>query len=202
MKKNIVLDVDGVILDFDKGFQKSMKNFLNRDIKILKIEEFDMRPRLGLSNEEFKEGLKYFYETKDFSKLEAYDGAINTIKNLEKDYNILYVTGIPEEQKNLRIENLQNLGVNADNNNVICTGFGISDKSKFIKEISPIYYVDDLLSHLHDCRFVDNLIWIENAYSHIKEEMHDLEFKIVSSLEDWFENYINNNNNKNRIKIK
>lgn len=155
----IVLDVDGVLLDFNGGFKKTAQNILGKEIFDVK-RSYSLKERYALTEKEHKvvwtemdkRGLG------ELPMLPNADIAFNMIK--EAGFKIHLVTGIWEESKGLRLENLAAYNMYPDG--IDCIGDGITRKDSFIQKVKPIAFVDDRLQHINDNLAVPIRCWIDH----------------------------------------
>jgi len=157
-EKAVVLDVDGVLFDFDSGFAE-MASFLY-DRKISRLSNrYDLSKRFGLTEKEFKTTWQAMMNG-GFASLPALPGAIESFEKLKSwGYSIHLVTGIPDEIKDMRLDNFRMHGIFPDT--IDCVGSGTSKKDDKIAQYKPVLYADDRLIHLLDAHFVPHRVFID-----------------------------------------
>jgi hypothetical protein len=161
-------DVDGVMLDFDGGFTRTIKDYFKLDIKDDYIPESFWFSDL-LTKDQVMEGWDYFLSSNAFEQL-------NPIVDPEHfnakfgAYPVHFITNIPPDCLERREKNLRNAGFKFDSAH--CAGFinydGNSSKTKaevigeLHQEEKSIIFVDD---HPDNClnvleSFPDAEIWL------------------------------------------
>lgn len=182
-KYSIALDVDGVLLDFEKGFRNAIKIVTGKDL-INTSNNYPLKQRYSnLSDNEHiavwqyldKEGLA------NFPIYEGVDIAFNRLK--ETGYEIHLVTGIWESSKEMRLENLKKY--NMIPHTIDCVGTGISDKDIALRKHNPFYFVDDRIQHLESAPFIPNRIWIDLKDDQMGFEP-TTEYKTYSTFVEFF----------------
>ena len=183
-------DVDGVILDFDRGFTKTMKEYFKLDI------DDDYVPKNFwfsdmLTKDQVVEGWDYFIKSNEFERL---DPIVNPEQFNAKfgAYPVHFITNIPPDCLERRVKNLRNAGFKFKS--VHCGGFinyeGKKSKTKaeVIKELlkadESFIFVDD---HPDNClnvleSFPDAEIWlISRAFN------ADFKHPLIRRANDWSE---------------
>lgn len=188
--KKIVLDADGVMLNFNDRFRKHASEVLNRDI-IEVCKSYDLSVKLGITKEEFDYVWETFGSMGCWKDLDPLPGAKEAIQYFRSEgYDIYVVTGIDEMFKADRLENLMN-AVGLIPTEIYCVGHGRTYKDVQIDIIEPVLFVDDRLEQLHTNQNVPLLVWVDH-----QEEQHIFENKrhdhTVSSLGQFVENLKNN----------
>lgn len=75
----LLLDCDGVMLNFTKGFQPFAEMKIGRKLNIDDIVDFDLSKWTGVTPEENLEMITEFMATEAYSQLEPYDGALELL---------------------------------------------------------------------------------------------------------------------------
>lgn len=200
--KSIIFDVDCVLLDFYKGFEKIASNALHREVKSKKIA-YDLLDRFDMTKDELKYVFKVMH-TK-FDNVPLLHGADKAFKMFKDEgFKTHIVTAIPEECLEMRLKNLGLYNMHPDT--IDCVG----NNSKYdaIKKLNATAFVDDRIQNLSEVKLiVPHRIWINNGddqygyndkHNHITEESEDVFSwaKKTKLLE------INNLNNKKKNKLK
>ena len=86
--KKIVLDVDGVLLNFMKSFDETAKSFLPRKVEFFKDEYkqdyYHLSKRIGGSEKEADEILEYMQDASVYERLLPLDGAKEAVKKIKE----------------------------------------------------------------------------------------------------------------------
>lgn len=145
----VVFDVDGVLLDYDGGFERHM---INSPVIDPKAEDY--HTRYDIPREEIVERIKQFNETRpEFMDLEPRGGVVNDVEKLiAEGYDIYCVTACGESEwsRLARTQNLKNLFGSSFVEVVFCPLYG--DKTEELQRIFDLYgkgyYFDDSLTHV------------------------------------------------------
>ena len=146
--KNIVLDCDGVILDYNLTWGKILSQLLNKEIKAKKLayhayNVFDYE----LSKTETKAFYDLFHE-QGWLQMQALEGALEAINILKKkNFDVHIVTSIPQKAYLPRKTNLDNLGVLFSSLHTVGFHRDFNPKKEIINQINPLFFVDDLLKN-------------------------------------------------------
>ncbi len=190
MTKKIVLDVDGVLLNFIEAFEQvalSMEKELGTKIVIDPLK-YSLQERLSINLEQENMVWAKFNKDGYWEKLNPLPGVIEAIDAINgAGFEIYIVTAIEEAFKDQRLLNLTKIGVSPKQ--IHCVGYG-QDKGKFIKEIDPDVFVDDRLEHLHRAAVAYHLVWLQDDVSqHNLEEDRGVDVS-VRSLKEWVDNHM------------
>jgi hypothetical protein len=166
----IVLDVDGVLLDFLENFERVFEHELKRKPKRVN-ESFDLAVAYEMSRAE----VRRVWDRFDLSDYHGdyqpmHDGYSIEGANLMKEmgYDLWLVTAVPSNIQAIRHNNLKNHGLDLNVDQVVCVGIGGS-KRDALAEIKPGLIVDDRLNHLIEAHPDCTAVWIEND---IEQEHH------------------------------
>lgn len=159
--QKIVLDCDGVILDYNHTWGKILSKFLNKDVSPQKnayhaSNVFDYH----LTSQEKKVFYKLF-EEHGWQNMIPLDGALKALKILEKKFEIHIVTSIPQEANKLRHSNLKSLDIMFSSLHTVGFHKTINTKKEIVNHINPIYFVDDLLKNFIDINKEINCVLID-----------------------------------------
>lgn len=191
----VVIDTDGVIVDFAKSYVKYAEQLLNRKLNP-NYNEYQLNLLLQLNDADANYVWDNFNKTKQWKKILPFKDTENAIKNLNQyNLDIYVVTAIDKEHQKDREYNLNLLGLYPKE--VICVGFNQSKKD-IIKEINPKVFIDDRFSHLKDAEQVEHLILINSLSENTMD--NSINYKAYNSLNEWTINHLPNINNK-RLKI-
>lgn len=143
MRKKIALDGDGVLLDFDRHFQRHMEYKLGRKLPVLS-KNFQVSERYGVvgfwndlaQDEVFWSGMPLLPDAK------------NLIYALEDmGFEVWVVTAIGEEQRRSRAISLSGL---VPNGRIVCAGWTATpqDKANILQDLGAIGFLDDQWEHV------------------------------------------------------
>lgn len=156
----IVLDVDGVLLDFDGGILTLGQRVLGRPL-VPQTRHFPLGQRYGLTREDDRRVWDALADG-GFRHLPLLPGADEAVRRLRAAGMTLHlVTGIDPSHASDRLANLRDHGIEVDS--IDCVGFGLSRKDAVIARHAPVAFVDDRLNHLHDVPFVPHRVWIDHG---------------------------------------
>lgn len=145
----VVFDVDGVLLDYDGGFERHMIN-----APVVVPEGEDYHTRYAISRDVIVERIKNFNgKHSGFMSLNPREGVVEAVKELnECGYDIYCVTacGKGDWSRLARERNLKDVFGNAFIEVVYCPLYG--DKTEELQRIFDLYgqgyYFDDSLTHV------------------------------------------------------
>jgi len=161
-------DVDGVLLDFESGFTKVIKEYFKLDVPADYVPESFWFSDL-LSKEQVMEGWDYFIHSSEFEKLEPLVDP-EEFNSTFGAYPIHFITNIPPDCLKRREKNLRNVGFKF--NSARCAGFinyedhPAKTKADVIRELNQeengVLFVDDHPDNCLNVRevFPDAEIWL------------------------------------------
>lgn len=158
--RTIVLDVDGVLLDFDAGMRTLGQRVLGRPLVPI-TRHFPLGQRYGLTQEEDRQMWGALVQD-GFRHLPMLPGADEAVRRLQDAGMAIHlVTGIAPTLASARLANLRDHGITVDG--IVCVGHGLSRKDDALAQLAPIAFVDDRLNHLADAPFVPHRVWIDHG---------------------------------------
>lgn len=184
--KKIVLDTDGVILDFSKHYIMFAEKILGRKLNH-NSSKYPLKDLLQVSDKEADYVWEQFNKTNQWEKippLPDIEKAIEIIKHYGLEVYI--VTSIDKEHELARQRNLHSIGLFPKQ--IICVGANHGHKNQIITEINPIAFADDRLDHLHRSQDIKHLVWINQNQEQIIE-FSNYHAK-VDSLYEWTLNFL------------
>lgn len=204
--KKIVLDTDGVILNFGENYIQFAEKILGRKLNH-NIVKYQLNELLQIPEKEADYIWDKFNTMNEWEKIPAFKNIDKAIEII-KDYNleVYVVTSIDEKYKNSRQKNLNSIGLFPKE--IICVGSNHGHKNKVISEINPIAFVDDRLDHLYRSQDIEHLVWIDQGQEQMIE-FTDYHVK-ADSLYQWTSEFlpaiinktsVKNENNKKRNRI-
>lgn len=214
MENNIIMvDCDGVLLDFNKGFAQSYYKLFNKHLSVVRENAYAAVREFGL--EEYG---NYKYFTKLFEKnniniwekLPELKNAVNPINRLiDKGYDVRCLTSMNPKYEKDRLYNLQSLGFKIDIVYPVCRSTaaqkGIRNpKLEILKALKPIAFIDDLLTNFLDCENLSTKFYLldneyakgENPNELITEPLNYQVVKSLDSFVDLFPDLKKTNTNK------
>lgn len=149
MTKIFLTDVDGVLLDWDMGMEYYIKENTNFDIT-QDIRGFKkMHEWLKCEEEEVAHLVDEFHRSESYSRLPAFEDAVDVVKNLKDDgWRFVAITANSKDKhiRRLRRENIEKFF--PDTFEDIISVEATESKEHVLKKFSPTFWVDDLPSHV------------------------------------------------------
>lgn len=157
-----VLDVDGVILDFDGSFAQVSCDVLGRSV-VRQCQKYSLDERYGLTKPEFKKAWDAMDDHEQgWAGLRVLPGATQAVRWLkEHGMEVYAVTGICPSRSQARLANLLQHDIELDG--IECVGDGRASKAKQVEKIAPVMFVEDRLRLLHESSFVPDRVWIDHG---------------------------------------
>jgi len=156
MLSHTALDLDGVVFNYEKTFQKEAFK-LNLGISIKHPEIYSMAKRYEIT----PETVSLINSKIDFSDIDIYDEVLllkSHIKNIK-----CFITSSPAEILDKRRDNI----IKVFNKDIPIYYAGIDEKHKIISELGIKYFIDDHNAVIHhiekncpDCK----AIWLDRGY--------------------------------------
>ena len=192
MKHKLVLDVDGVLLNFIEAFEQVALSLEDQFKNKLNINEnlYDLAERLGISREEEQIVWDKFSHSGTWGNLNPLPGVEESIKKIhDANCEIYIVTAIDEIHKEARLLNLLKIGISPKE--IHCVGHGKA-KTEYINSINPDIFIDDRLEHLHNAPSVYHLVWLQDGVEQ-KNLIEDQGVHVsVNSLKEWVDHHMDN----------
>lgn len=149
--KNIILDGDGVVVDYRPSYARVWKKAFGTELPVVHpnsyhahiMYDLHLRDRPDISGKFFEHFTEDVWES-----LPACEGAIEACQALhEAGHVLICVTSIPKGLEAARLRNFQTLGIPIDR--VIATGRSseLNPKLDIIHQLNPVAFVDDLGSN-------------------------------------------------------
>lgn len=197
--KKLVLDVDGVLLDFGKTYIEVAQELYGNKL-VPNLLKYDLHDLLQITKEENDKVWDYFSQKDSFSNLSPYPGVIESIKRINQDNLEVYiVTAIDKCYESARLNNLKKIGLIPKE--IYCVGGNHSSKRDVILEINPDAFVDDRLDNLFNSIEVKHKVWVDQGHTQRIERFNDISV-VVTSLYDWVNSSHYQDNLKNTYKFK
>lgn len=199
----LALDVDGVILNFDKFYATfAYEKF---GVRIQDKTAWNMTKRYGLSDSQDKEVWRMINES-NWTKLPVFEDvqqAVEIINQLQSkqssNLEVVFVSSFNQQYFDGRFHDLQCAGFNIDKHQLIACG---SNKSKldFIKAEKSYadWFVDDRITNLYDVSPIsEHLIHVNRGYfedgdkEKIQMMQQQSKFYSVNGLLDFVNQFLN-----------
>ena len=193
-KKEIILDVDGVLLDYEKAFEDYF------DLTPISDTYRNFTDRFGIDDNQILKMVNHFSLEKEFSMLEPFDGAIESLNSFkDKGYRISIISSCGDDPyvHELRKTNLLNVfGDIFDKITLI--GMRLC-KAEFLKEYknTKSIWIDDTFQHYKSgVKLGLDSIWRTTEYNKLDQK----DFPKENIICDWKEisSYINNSLSENK----
>ena len=138
MLKHTALDLDGVIFDYEKTFQKKAAE-LSLDISIKHPEIYNMSERYEIPQEQ----VSLINSRIDFSDMEVFDEVVN-LKDYIKDIKC-FITSSPKEALHLRKINISKIF----GKDIPIYHADTKEKHRIISKLGIKYFIDDYNLAIH-----------------------------------------------------
>jgi phosphoglycolate phosphatase-like HAD superfamily hydrolase len=148
--EEIVLDADGVLVDYRAPFPQVYKRAFGVDVAYV-ADMYHAHNMFGVPFQNEAEWARFFESFGDdvWSNLPAMPGAVNACERLvAAGHRLTCVTAIPPAFRDARRRNLKALGFPIER--VICTDRGLSGvnpKLEVVRAIAPVAFVEDMASN-------------------------------------------------------
>lgn len=162
-KQTIVLDCDGVMVDYKPSYPIVYKKAFGNDlIKVHNRETYHAHVLYGLEDciDDPDFAIPFFDKFTDevWENLPAWPGAVEASHKLAEKYHLICVTSMNPKHTQARYNNLKNLGfpymeVIAVGRNVSCIENMTTTKNpkaEILNSIKPAFFIDDLYRNFDD----------------------------------------------------
>lgn len=154
MQKRIVVDADGVLLDYRASYPKVWLKAFGRELKVVTPNSYHAHVQYGLdipNDEALTTTFFSHFDEEVWQTLPECPGAVLACQQLHKaGFELVCVTAMPPKFAKARLFNLRTLGFPIDQ--VIATGRveGLNPKLAALTQLNPIAFVDDLGANFVD----------------------------------------------------
>lgn len=153
MKPLFLIDGDGVMLDYNKAFKEHYEKIYNKTLTLTKPKSYLAVEMWGvgqMNKEEYHHFKNESARLGIWENMPALPDSLEFVQELSQYFTIWCLTSMPTEFEQSRLKNLQNLGFPIEK--VIATSrVGKENpKKKFVEELKPMYFLDDLLQNFED----------------------------------------------------
>lgn len=150
--KSIVLDCDGVLLNYNAAYPKVWKKAFGKELLALQPGAYHAFNEYGAAFEGEGHKQRFFahFDEDAWSTMPALAGAISACTRLsEAGFQLICVSSMPDAYAKARQKNFQDLGFPIDT--VIATGRvpGRNPKLETLRRLAPVAFVDDLADNFH-----------------------------------------------------
>lgn len=177
------VDVDGVLLDFDRAFATVGSSALGRPL-IKRNTSYYLAERYGLGPAEVSRVWAAMDDhPMGWQGMPLLPGAANAMSRLKRlGLNLHIVTGINERLVQTRLANLLAHSIEVDS--IDCVGEGHQSKVASLLKYRPIMFVDDRLRLLEEADFVPYRVWVDHGDTQDGHVVHE-DIIHVRNLETW-----------------
>lgn len=185
MKKLILTDCDGVLVNWNSGFHEFMKK--KNIVKVPDTDgEYSLSIRYGLSTKQKREFVKEFNESSHIEHLEPFADSVNYVKLLSKlDFRFIVISSLSDDPtaRKYRVKNLTKIFGNVFDD-IICIEMGSNKFNTLINWADTGYFwIEDHMAQAEAGYEVGlRPILIEHSYN--KHYQTDL-FPKVSHQHPW-----------------
>lgn len=162
----IVLDADGVLLNYNQRMAQVYEMALGKSLSIVKeSHHFTNMYGVNMTKEE-RSAVFALFDTHGWSSMPAIEGAIEATQALHNaGCELLCLSSMPPKFVQARAQNLKNLGIPVKE--VIGSGRDdrdVNPKAAHLITIQPDIFVDDQLRNFKNVPDTICKIWIDNQY--------------------------------------
>lgn len=184
-KPYLLLDIDGVCLDWDSGLIKFIKENIHETLQPSYVDEhsYDLANRFGITNNEANSLVWEFHYDEIFENLVPLDGVTDAITKLKEKYNCVAITACGSDPiiVNAREKNLKKCFGDAFVE-IHCVD-AFSEKRKFLEKYPPGHWVEDHAQNAHMGLLYGHQCWLINA-PYNKKSFLDSNIKRINSIND------------------
>ena len=184
-KPYLLMDVDGVILDWDAG----LRDFIHANVPKLSgsnqiySSSYDLSQRLGISPESAKSLVIEFHYDSSFERLNPLPGVAESIPRLAEKYQLVAITacGALPDISPARTKNLRDL-FGPVFSSVYCVD-NFNDKRQYLNQYPPSHWVEDHASNAHLGLEYGHTCWLVSA-SHNQNSLLNPQITRINGLKD------------------
>lgn len=197
MKKQFLIDIDGVTLLWTSGFEKYIKHKRGIDLRSSPDQFYKVEKVLNISHKEAHELILDFHESEYFRHLPPFRDALKYIPKMKNEgWNFTAITaaGISEKIRENRIFNLKKYFGNSITDLILVD----PDTTKLdkLQMFEPSYWIDDSPRHV--------LAGIEAGHTsfHMSRKHHEDDVRLnhpdIIPVDNWAEvyNYVDSKTNR------
>ena len=184
-KPYLLLDIDGVCLDWEKGLIEFMQANVHNIVQPEYLDEhsYDLAHRFGITSEEANSLVWEFHYDKRFENLEPFDGVADAIEQLSEKYNCVAITACGSD-KIISIAREKNLKTCFGDAFVAVHCVDIFDeKRKFLAKYPSGHWVEDHARNAQMGLEFGHQCWLIDA-PYNKTKIIDSRVKRINNLSD------------------
>lgn len=153
MKPLFLIDGDGVMLDYNQAFKEHYEKIYNTKLTLKNPKSYLAVEMWGVGNMSKEEYHHFKTESAKlgiWENMPALPNSLEFVNELSQYFTVWCLTSMPTEYEQARLKNLQRLGFPIEK--VIATSrIGKENpKKRFVEELKPMYFLDDLLQNFVD----------------------------------------------------
>lgn len=95
-KLKMGIDIDEIVVEFFRGYLNFFNKKFGSELKFEDVTKFHIWKVIDISKEKALEVAQEFYSSKFFDELSFVEGALESVKRLQKDFEIHFITSRPE----------------------------------------------------------------------------------------------------------
>ena len=162
----IVLDADGVLLDYNERMARIYEKALGRTLSVVK-ESHHFTTMYGVTfTPEDKKAVFALFDTEGWTNMPAIKGSVEATQALHNaGHELVCLSSMPAQFVEARTSNFKTLGIPLER--VIGSGRDDQDtnpKAAHLIELQPDIFVDDQLRNFKDVPDSICKVWIDNKY--------------------------------------
>ncbi len=200
-KDVVVLDADMFLLDFNLRVEQIYCELFNRKPPILDKKAFKAAKVYdfsSLSAEDLEVFVKATNGKELWGKMPALNGAVDFVRELEKNFGIIILTTMSPEFLKEREKNFNDLGIFPKEIHAVQSSKDYNPKEKTLRELKKkynvIFFMDDLAKNFKDLNDLDiKHVWLDKGYS---DENKKIEGIKIDYIENSYEGILSNVVNK------
>lgn len=185
VKPYLLLDIDGVCLDWETGLTNFMKDNMRHIIepKFLDEHAYELSNRFGISKDEANSLVWDFHYSEEFENLHPFDGVVDSILKLNQKYDCVAITACGSDSiiTAARTKNLKKCFGDAFVA-IHCVDL-FSEKRKFLEKYPPSHWVEDHAQNAQMGLLYGHQCWLINA-PYNKKSILNSKIKRINSIND------------------
>lgn len=192
--KKIILDCDGVLLDYNLAYAKLWKRAYGVDPKVRDPDGYSVMDQYmipKLTGEAWNH-FRFFYRSEEFwNSMPAIEGAVNACVEMTKlGYELIVVSACDEKHRAPRLKNLLDHGFPISGLYTTGSDFvgGKSPKAQVINNLDASYFLDDFADYFSGIVGVTRVLVDrkpKNSPNRLSQETYDMSVNHIESFASW-----------------